>query len=136
MGRRAGACGNDGFGAGGAAVSIKRAVMSKGVKTAKVGPGTPTGVTTTFGRNTKMIHCFALLSGLSDTAKVRTVWTVVKAAGVPANTKAYEATIGPKKNLVSANFKLSNSNPWPVGSYKVDLYLNGKLDRTLRFNVK
>lgn len=33
-------------------------------------------------------------------------------------------------------FSLSNSQPWPVGKYKVDLYLNEELDRTLDFEVR
>jgi len=33
-------------------------------------------------------------------------------------------------------FQLSNDAPWPAGQYKVDLYLNDELDRTLEFEVR
>jgi len=33
-------------------------------------------------------------------------------------------------------FDLTNNGLWPVGKYKVDLYLNDKLDRTLEFEVQ
>jgi hypothetical protein len=37
-------------------------------------------------------------------------------------------------NYVS--FKLSSKNSWPVGEYKVELYLDGTLVHTLNFSVK
>jgi hypothetical protein len=33
-------------------------------------------------------------------------------------------------------FDLSTTQAWPMGKYKVDLYLNDKLDRTLEFQVE
>ena len=35
-----------------------------------------------------------------------------------------------------AIFTLSNNQEWPKGKYKVDLYLNGKIDRTVEFQVE
>ena len=33
-------------------------------------------------------------------------------------------------------FSLTNENLWPVGSYKVDIYLNDELNTTLEFSVQ
>ena len=33
-------------------------------------------------------------------------------------------------------FNLQNNGLWPKGKYKVDLYLNNNLDRTLEFEVQ
>ena len=34
------------------------------------------------------------------------------------------------------HFELSNDMLWPVGKYKVDLYLNAELGQTLEFEVQ
>jgi len=34
------------------------------------------------------------------------------------------------------HFQLSNDNLWPLGKYKVEIYLNGKLAKTLEFEVR
>ena len=33
-------------------------------------------------------------------------------------------------------FDLTNNQPWPVGKYKVDLYINDKFNRSLEYQVK
>jgi hypothetical protein len=41
-----------------------------------------------------------------------------------------------KETDSTADFTLSNDQPWPVGKYKADIYLDDKLDRTLEFEVQ
>jgi hypothetical protein len=45
------------------------------------------------------------------------------------------AELVPDQIDATMDFKLENDQPWPVGKYKVDLYLDGALDRTLEFTV-
>jgi hypothetical protein len=53
---------------------------------------------------------------------------------VEANTTILE------KEMVSGSdtitFTLSNDNLWPLGKYKVDLYLNDELDQSIEFTVE
>lgn len=35
-----------------------------------------------------------------------------------------------------AGFTLTNSEPWPVGNYHIDIYLDGEFDRTVEFRVE
>ena len=44
-------------------------------------------------------------------------------------------TISPEGNATT-NFKLSNSNPWPAGKYKVEISLNGASAKTVDFEIK
>lgn len=44
-------------------------------------------------------------------------------------------TISPEGDATT-NFKLSNSNPWPVGKYKVEISLNGAPAQSVDFEVK
>jgi hypothetical protein len=67
-------------------------------------------------------------------------YCIVQLANAPDDTKAAPNTKidATEKTVGDAiiTFDLTNSKPWPKGSYKVDLYLNDKLDRTLEFQVK
>ncbi len=90
---------------------------------------------TTVFAPTDTFHCVLNLANAPDDTVVKSVWTAVKVAGdTPENHKIDEAEI--KQGSGSVDFKLSMPNPWPVGKYKVDLYLNGTLKQTLEFEVK
>ena len=69
--------------------------------------------------------------------KVKTVWTAVDVGdAAPANTKIDEAELT-MDAAGNAHFTLSqpSSGTWPVGKYKVEIYLDDKLDRTLEYTV-
>jgi hypothetical protein len=67
-----------------------------------------------------------------DDTKLKAVWYSVDEAG--------KATQFVEKEMVTGGspvtFTATNNGPWPVGKYKVELYLNDKLDRSLDFSVK
>lgn len=87
--------------------------------------------TTEFTPDQPFVYVVKLANAPDDT-KVKAVWYSVDAAGA--------ATQFVEKELVGGQspitFTATNSGPWPVGKYKVDLFLNDKLDRTLEFSVK
>ena len=60
------------------------------------------------------------------------MWYAVDVPDVEANYLIDEAEItgGP-----DVTFDLTNDQYWPDGKYKVEIYLNGKLDTTLEFSV-
>jgi len=71
------------------------------------------------------------LANAPDSTKVKAVWYSVDEAGA--------ATQFVEKEMVGGQspitFTATNAGPWPVGKYKVELYLNDKLDRTVEFSV-
>lgn len=80
-----------------------------------------------------VFYCVVQLSGAPDDTKLKAVWTAVEVEGEAPNTFLYEKEyVG---GASSVTFDLSNSQLWPPGKYKVDLYLNDQLDRTLEFAV-
>jgi hypothetical protein len=89
--------------------------------------------TTTFAQNATFYAIVNLANAPDDTG-VRAVWTAVEVEGTDPDTliDETELTTG-SGNLV---FQLSNDNLWPLGHYKVDLYLNEELDRALEFDVQ
>ncbi len=76
------------------------------------------------------------LSNAPDDTTVRAVWTAVDVEGAEPDTRLDEVSAtggsGPFQ------FELTNDGPWPVGKYKVDLFLNDEQEpaRTLEFEVQ
>ncbi len=79
-------------------------------------------------------YCIVNLANAPEATKLKAVWTAVEVEGKQPNLliDQIETTAG-NQNVFA--FSLSNDQLWPAGKYKVDLYLNDKLDRTLEFEV-
>lgn len=92
-----------------------------------------TDATTTFAQD-DTFYCIVELANAPDDTKVKAVWTAVAVEGEDPNTLIDEAELEFGDGTLT--FDLANNGAWPVGAYKVDLYLNDKLDRTLDFEVK
>ena len=91
--------------------------------------------TKTFSPN-EPFYCIVELSNAPDDTEVRAVWTAVKAEGADPNTNIDEAKATSGSGQLQ--FNLSNKGPWPIGDYKVDLYLNDANEptKTLKFEVR
>ncbi len=89
--------------------------------------------TTTF-RPEDVFYLKVGLANAPDDTKVKAVWTAIDAQDADPNTRLDDAEL--TSGSATLTFDLQNDQPWPAGSYKVDVYLNDKLDRTLEFNVE
>lgn len=65
--------------------------------------------------------------------RLKAVWYVVSAEGMAPNSVLDQAEISGGSGQYY--FELTNQSPWTAGSYKVEIYLNDVLDRTLEFQV-
>jgi hypothetical protein len=75
------------------------------------------------------------LKNASDDTRLKAVWTVVDAQDTEKNLMLMETETTAGDGLV--HFQLENTEYlWPVGQYKVDIYLNDTLDKTLAFEVQ
>ena len=88
---------------------------------------------TTFSQEDTM-NLFVELNNAPDDTEIKVTWIAVDAEGVDPNYLLNETNFTSSDDVV--HFDLSNDNLWPVGSYKVDVYLNGTLDRSLTFEVQ
>jgi hypothetical protein len=88
--------------------------------------------TTVFAQD-QVFYCVVELANAPDDTKLKAVWTAVDVEGEQPNTLINQSEITTSK---PASFHLSPQGVWPKGKYKVDLYLNDKLDRTLEFQVQ
>ena len=89
--------------------------------------------TTVFAQD-QIFYCIVELANAPDDTVVKAVWTAVSVQDTDPNLLIDEAELTSGDGTLT--FNLTNDGLWPVGTYKVDLYLNDKLDRTLEFEVR
>jgi hypothetical protein len=83
----------------------------------------------------KTFYCFLDLSNAPATTVLKGVWTLVFAEGYDPNSEIDTAEITGGDN--NYHFYLDRSaDPWPVGKYKIDLYVDNNLAQTIEFDVK
>jgi hypothetical protein len=92
-----------------------------------------TAPTTVFGQD-EPFYCVVELADAPDDTKVKAIWTAVEIEGSDPNTLIDEVEVTSGSDTL--HFDLTNDKLWPVGKYKVELFLNDKLDRTLEFEVE
>jgi hypothetical protein len=81
-----------------------------------------------------VFYCIVTLANAPDDTTVKAVWYAVEAQDTAPNFKIDEASITHGDGALT--FDLTNNGLWPTGKYKVELYLNDKLDQTLEFQVQ
>lgn len=75
------------------------------------------------------------LKNAPDDTKLKAVWTAVDVQDTEKNLQLNETEFTTSDGLV--HFQLENKEYlWPVGQYKVDIYLNDTLNKTLTFEVR
>lgn len=105
------------------------------------GTNKATGVTATFDKAAPELHYVVAVSNAPDGTAVRAVLTAVDVtdmngtAAKDTQMAEFPKTL-PSDATVDFKFTVPSVGEWPVGSYKIDLYLNDKLDRTATFNVQ
>ncbi len=83
----------------------------------------------------QIFYCIVELANAPEDTTLKAVWTAVAAEGEQPNLEIDQTEMTAGENNIFT-FNLSNDQLWPTGKYKVDLYLNGELDRTLEFEVQ
>jgi len=100
-----------------------------------------TGATDTFDKAAPVIYAVTSLANVPDGTTVRAVLTAVDVTDMNGNA-IKDKQVGDTTQTLSSDsavgfsFTVPSTGEWPTGSYKVDLYLNDKLDRTLNFTVQ
>ena len=122
-----------------ALVALAVSILACGFSTANIGDAwlstdaEGSNRVTVFSQNDTM-NLFIDLKNAPDDTELKVAWIAVNAEGVDPNYLLNETNFTSSDDTV--HFDLSNDNLWPVGSYKVDVYLNGTLDRSLTFEVQ
>jgi hypothetical protein len=88
--------------------------------------------TTTYGQDA-VFYAQVDLQNAPDDTVLKAVWTLVEAQDYnPGQVLDQKEITGGDP----VQFTLSSNDPWPIGTYKVDIYLNGELVNTIDFSVQ
>ena len=115
-------------------------VVKAGVVSVKVrmtaGPQDPPS--TTFATNTPTLYAIFKTEGAKAGDKIRGVLIAEDVGDVaPANTKVLETILDVEGETEAGDFSFSKpTNGWPVGKYRVEIYLNDELATTAKFTIK
>ena len=99
------------------------------------GNGSPGEKSDTFEPGDRTIHCVTKLKEAKSGTDMRFSWWIVDADG-SQNQKVKDIDYRTRalENVVHAHLTLPQD--WPTGKYKVQVYINGDLDRTAFYTVR
>jgi Flp pilus assembly protein TadD len=101
---------------------------------AKNNDGKPGEPTMSFVPSDRTIYCVLDLSTARAGTRVRFVWKTVEIEGSRnEEIKTVEYVTKPLEDKVQGNLSLPRD--WPTGTYKVEVYLNGTLAKTISYRV-
>jgi hypothetical protein len=94
-------------------------------------------VTSTFSPS-DVIYVVTDLVEVPRGTKLEVKWIAVNAEGTERNHEFDSQTMEIVEELFTGKtyFQLSNAAPWPVGQYRVDLYLNDARAESVAFSVQ
>src|SRR6266851_10453088 len=105
------------------------------ISMAKDNNGEPGDTTTSFEPGDHTVHCVAHLNKAKAGTEVKFVWKAVDVSGVKTGEiTTVDYTTKSFENKVHAH--LTKPADWPSGSYKVEVYINGALDKTVSYTVE
>ena len=92
--------------------------------------------TTVYSTN-DTFYAVADLDNVETGSVVDATWYLVSAEEYdPGEIESSSVTIEDKNAVNYVSFELTSNDGWPVGEYKVELYLNAVLAHTLNFSVQ
>lgn len=97
--------------------------------------GDPGEKTNAFAPDDHTIHAVAELNKAKAGTKVKFVWKAVDVQGARNETiKTIDYTTKSFENKVHGH--LTKPTDWPKGTYEVEIYINGFLDKSIRYTVE
>lgn len=117
---------------GGAAVS---AVLEDVYLARDDGEGNAGDVTSVFRTTDIPIHCIVVLK-TPDPASVRMNFVAVKVAGVKPDSRVVSASYATQQGQDRVFFTGRPHGKWVVGEYRIDVFVNDKLEKSVPFEVK
>ena len=99
------------------------------------GKGNPGDETSVFSPGDRSIHCVAKLADAKAGTKVKFSWFVMNADGAKhEKIKDIDYTTRALENIVHGNLSLPQD--WPSGKYRVEVFVNGNLEKTALYSVR
>lgn len=121
--------------AGSTAIAVAESSSVENILLCRDSAGVPGPAVERFQTSDNPLHAVIRLSGVEMGTKVRAELVAVNAGGEEDYTVAGEdltVDIGGR----SATFTVELPRPWPSGAYRIDVYLNGRPARALKFAIE
>ena len=105
------------------------------INMAKDNDGDPGVSADEFSPGDRTIHCVIMLNKAKGGTKIKFDWHAVDVAELGnSEIRSIDYTTRPFENKIHAHLTLQRD--WPKGSYRVDVYINGNLDKQVNFMVE
>ena len=105
------------------------------INMAKDRDGDPGDEADEFSPVDRTIHCVIMLNKARGGTKIKFTWTAVDVAELGnSEIRSIDYTTRPFENKIHAHLTLQRD--WPKGSYRVEVYINGNLDKQINFMVE
>ena len=102
---------------------------------AKDNDGAPGDEAASFEPGDRTIHCVVKLNKAKGGTKIRFDWRAVDVKELSnGNIRTIDYTTKSFENSIHAHLTLPRD--WPKGSYRVDVYVNGNLDKQVSYTVE
>jgi hypothetical protein len=102
---------------------------------AKDDGGSPGDETTSFAPSDRTIHAVATLKEPKAGTQMKFAWWIVDADGTKnQKIKEIDYTTKPNENVVHGHLTLPQD--WPKGKYKVQIFINSDLDKTVNYTIE
>ena len=99
------------------------------------GHGAPGDETESFAPGDRTIHCVATLKEAKAGTQMKFAWWIVDAGGSKNQSiKEIDYTTKPLESVIHGHLSLPQD--WPKGKYKVQIFINGDLDKTVPYLVE
>ena len=99
------------------------------------GAGKAGDVTETFSPGDIPIHCIVMLTKANPVA-VKMNMVAVKVAGVKPESRVVSAAYSTKQGQDRVFFTGRPDGKWVAGSYRIDVFVEGKLEKSISFDVR
>jgi len=102
---------------------------------AKDDNGKPGDKTTSFAAGDRTVHCVIELNKAKKGTQVRFIWKAVDVEGSQnEEIKTIDYTTNSFENKVRGH--LTYPKDWPTGKYRVEVYINDSLDKTIDYTIE
>jgi hypothetical protein len=102
---------------------------------AKDDDGKAGDATTTFAPSDSKIHCVINLNKAKGGTKIKTVWIAANVEGTKnQELKTLDYTTNSFEKRITGY--LTWKGDWPKGQYRLEVYINGALDKTIDYTIE
>jgi hypothetical protein len=115
-------------------VGVPRPTITASRTARDVRDGLPVGIADVFAPDSGPIYLWLRLGGHDKPFNLRSVWHYL-GGGKDREFSTFELVVRENQDWAALDVELTKGKPWPLGEYRVDVFIDGKLVQSRRFQV-